>query len=106
MTTKQVSIVTSDALERGSRAGPFAPSTRLTLVNIHDVIPEDPSSSWLIEGVWPESGVGIVGGPPKVLKSWLATDAALAVASGMPFLGQLNESGGGLPCNARRRYPS
>lgn len=41
---------------------------------------------WLIEGLWAAEAVGIVGGEPKVCKSFLALDMAVAVASGTPCL--------------------
>jgi hypothetical protein len=41
---------------------------------------------WLIEGLWAEQAVGIIGGEPKCCKSFLALDLAVAVASGTPAL--------------------
>jgi len=41
---------------------------------------------WLIDGLWAEEGVGIVGGEPKCCKSFLALDMAVAVASGTSCL--------------------
>lgn len=41
---------------------------------------------WLIDGLWADQGVGIVGGEPKCCKSFLALDMAVAVASGTPCL--------------------
>jgi hypothetical protein len=41
---------------------------------------------WLIEGLWADRGVGILGGQPKLGKSWIALDAAVSVASGAPCL--------------------
>lgn len=41
---------------------------------------------WLIEGLWADQAVGIVGGEPKCCKSFLALDVAVAVASGAPCL--------------------
>jgi hypothetical protein len=41
---------------------------------------------WLIEELWSEGAVGIVGGEPKCCKSFLALDLAVAVASGYPAL--------------------
>ena len=41
---------------------------------------------WLIEQLWAEQGVGIVGGEPKCCKSLLALDIAVSVASGAPAL--------------------
>lgn len=57
---------------------PFLPAYRLT------VQPEE--CRWLIEGLWAQEAVGIVGGEPKCCKSFLALDMAVAVASGTPCL--------------------
>lgn len=43
---------------------------------------------WLIDGLWAEEAVGIVGGEPKCCKSFLALDMAVAVASGTACLRQ------------------
>ena len=47
---------------------------------------EDDRPEWLIEGLWAEQAVGILGGEPKCCKSFLALDAAVSVASGSPCL--------------------
>ncbi len=41
---------------------------------------------WMVEALWSEQGVGIVGGEPKCGKSFLALDIAVAVAAGVPCL--------------------
>lgn len=41
---------------------------------------------WLLEGLWAEQAVGIVGGEPKCCKSFLALDMAVSVASGTACL--------------------
>jgi len=41
---------------------------------------------WLVEGLWSDRAVGIVGGEPKCCKSFLALELAVAVASGAPCL--------------------
>lgn len=41
---------------------------------------------WLIDRLWAEEAVGIVGGEPKCCKSFLALDMAVAVASGRACL--------------------
>lgn len=41
---------------------------------------------WLVEELWGDEAVGIVGGEPKCCKSFLALDLAVAVASGVPCL--------------------
>jgi hypothetical protein len=43
-------------------------------------------SPWLVEGLWAEQAVGILGGEPKCCKSFLALDMAVGVASGKPCL--------------------
>jgi hypothetical protein len=45
-----------------------------------------PERRWLIDGLWADQGVGIVGGEPKCCKSFLALDMAVSVASGAPCL--------------------
>src|SRR5438477_13161270 len=45
-------------------------------------------TQWLIEGLWAEQAVGILGGEPKCCKSFLALDIALSVASGTACLRQ------------------
>ena len=41
---------------------------------------------WLVEGLWAEQAVGILGGEPKCCKSFLALDMAVSVASATPCL--------------------
>ncbi len=45
-----------------------------------------PEQRWLIEGLWADQAVGIVGGEPKSFKSFFALEMAVAVASGKPCL--------------------
>ena len=40
-----------------------------------------PQTQWLVEGLWSEQAVGILGGEPKCCKSFLALDVAVSVAS-------------------------
>ncbi|MDP6946350.1 MAG: AAA family ATPase, partial [Myxococcota bacterium] len=49
-----------------------------------EIRPED--RRWLIEGLWADEAVGILGGEPKCCKSFLALDLAVAVAAGVPAL--------------------
>src|SRR4051812_32343001 len=41
---------------------------------------------WLVDELWSEEAVGIIGGEPKCCKSFLALDLAVAVAAGTPCL--------------------
>lgn len=50
--------------------------------------PSAPQTRWLIEGLWADQAVGILGGEPKCYKTFLALDIALSVASGTACLRQ------------------
>lgn len=43
---------------------------------------------WLVRGVWPQRSAGVLAGEKKTFKTWNLQALALAVASGVPFLGQ------------------
>ena len=47
-----------------------------------------PQTQWLVEGLWSDQAVGILGGEPKCYKSFLALDVAVSVASGTACLRQ------------------
>jgi hypothetical protein len=47
-----------------------------------------PQTQWLVENLWSDQAVGILGGEPKCCKSFLALDLALSVASGAACLRQ------------------
>jgi hypothetical protein len=47
---------------------------------------KSPEEEWLIQSIWAQSSVGIIGGAPKCCKSWLGLDMAISVASGTPCL--------------------
>ena len=47
-----------------------------------------PQTQWLVEDLWTEQAVGILGGEPKCCKSFLALDLAVSVASGAACLRQ------------------
>ena len=51
-----------------------------------EALPE--ARRWLIEGLWAEQAVGIVGGEPKCCKSFLGLCMAVSVAAGVPCLGR------------------
>ncbi len=63
---------------------------RLRTRRAHELIAQDHLAQprWLIEDLWAEQGVGIVGGEPKCCKSFLALDMAVAVAGAVPCLGK------------------
>jgi hypothetical protein len=53
-----------------------------------DLSTSGPQTQWLIEDLWGDEAVGILGGEPKCCKSFLALDMAVSVASGKPCLRQ------------------
>lgn len=63
------------------------PVEPLPVVPAADLDEPDVRRRWLIEGLWTR-GVGIIGGLPKAMKSWLGLDIALSVASRTPCLGR------------------
>jgi hypothetical protein len=61
----------------------------LRVVRAADVsAPDSGEARWLIESLWGAGAVGVVGGPPKSCKTWLALEMAVAVASGKLCLGR------------------
>jgi hypothetical protein len=47
---------------------------------------------WLVVGLWGDGAVGVIGGPPKSCKTWLALEIAVAVASRRPCLDRFEVS--------------
>lgn len=67
-------------------APPF-PTTHVASISM----PVD-TEPWLVRSLWPAAAVGLLAGPPKVTKTWLALDIALSVSSGTPCLGRFQVS--------------
>lgn len=47
----------------------------------------DESFPWLVRGLWARGGVGLIGGAPKCLKTWLGLDLVVSISSGTPCVG-------------------
>ena len=62
--------------------------SRLPLCRARDLTTESGAPRWLVDSLWSERAVGILGGEPKCGKSLLALEIALAVAAGHPCLGR------------------
>ena len=58
----------------------------LPVSRAYDLGVEANGAEWLIDDLWAEQAVGILGGEPKCCKSFLALDIAVSVASGTPCL--------------------
>lgn len=59
----------------------------LPTVRVGEVAPPQETGRWLVRSLWPAAAVGIISGPPKACKTWLALDLAVSVASATPCLG-------------------
>jgi hypothetical protein len=60
----------------------------LPAVRIGQIPCEENVQRWLVEQLWGDSSVGVIGGAPKCSKTWLGLDLALSVATGTPCLGR------------------
>jgi hypothetical protein len=59
-------------------------STSLPVTRAADLAEVPTARRWLVEQLWGDEAVGIIGGEPKCCKSFLALDLAVAVTSGAP----------------------
>ena len=55
---------------------------------IQSLATKSADAKWLIEDLWIDEGVGIIGGEPKCCKSFLALNIALSVSTGVTCIGQ------------------
>jgi hypothetical protein len=58
----------------------------LPVVRIGEIPKEKNAQRWLVEQLWGDSSVGVIGGAPKCSKTWLGLDLALSVATGTACL--------------------
>jgi len=84
----------------------------LQVVRAAELQQANAEQQWLVETLWTAGGVGVVGGTPKSLKTWLALELAVSVASGTPCLGRFQVQRKGVcliylaedqPCDVRER---
>jgi len=67
-------------------------TTPLPVTRAADLADVPVERRWLVEDLWSDQAVGIVGGEPKCCKSFLALDLAVAVASGAPCVRVLSDN--------------
>jgi len=60
----------------------------LPTVLAHRLAEQPLARRWLIDALWADEAVGIIGGEPKCCKSFLALAMAVSVAGGVPCLGR------------------
>jgi RecA-family ATPase len=64
----------------------MSPDALLPVQAAHQLPVRPETQRWLVEHLWLDQAVGLVGGEPKCCKSFLGLDIAVAVASGTPCL--------------------
>ena len=57
-------------------------------MRIGEIPSDDQAQRWLVQALWGDSSVGVIGGAPKCSKTWLGLDLALSVATGTACLGK------------------
>jgi hypothetical protein len=72
----------------GRRTMPVTANPTLPVVRVGEIPGTEGSQRWLVEGLWGEASVGVIGGAPKCAKTWLGLDLALSVATGTACLGR------------------
>lgn len=55
---------------------------------VHEVEARSSEQRWLVDELFASAAVGLLGGPPKAFKTWVAAELALAVATGTPAFGR------------------
>lgn len=58
----------------------------LKVVRAAEIEERPPEQHWLIEALWADGAVGLLGGTPKSCKSWLGLEIATSVATATPCL--------------------
>jgi len=59
----------------------------LKYLHASEIQDKEEQANWLIDGLWADQGVGIIGGEPKCYKTFLGMELAVAVGTGTPALG-------------------
>ena len=67
---------------------PVSVNQQLPVVRVGEISSEDHAHRWLVEELWGAKSVGVIGGAPKCLKTWLGLEIALSVATGTACLGK------------------
>lgn len=60
----------------------------LPVVRVGDIKMAEDGERWLVRSLWTNEAVGCLAGHPKLGKTWLGLEVAVAVASGTPCLGR------------------
>lgn len=69
------------------------PSSRVPLLGLDELRKQAQSVPWLIKGVMPASSIGMMFGASGTFKSFIALDACLHIAHGLPWMGHRTKQG-------------
>jgi hypothetical protein len=69
-------------------------STRIPMLGLDELRKQAHSVPWLIKGVMPASSIGMMFGASGTFKSFIALDAGLHIAHGLPWMGHRTRQGG------------
>lgn len=58
----------------------------LPVIRAHQLDQQAPEQRWLIDSLWPDQAVGVIGAHPKSAKTWLGLELAVSLSSGKPCL--------------------
>ena len=98
MTTKEMNMNVANAipmpLEIVKEVEPILKGRDLPCMNIDEICEMDfPEPEYLVDGLIPKVGLGVIAGNPKAGKSFFALQLACCVATGKPFLGREVQQG-------------
>lgn len=72
---------------------------------VHKVDPRSSERRWLIDELFTSASVGLLDGPPKAFKTWVAAELALAVATGTKAFGRFAAPTPAASCSSAPRTP-
>jgi hypothetical protein len=83
-----MTVTCSTAITSPGKGNAMQPTVEmLPVCRANELEIQQPEKHWLIESIWTQGAVGIIGGAPKCCKSWFGLDMAVSVASGTHCLG-------------------
>ena len=77
-----------NAMSENEEAEPTGPKGRLSLTSLYELFESTPEPAWLVDDVAIEAQPLIIGGAIKTLKTSVALDLAVSLATGTEFLGR------------------
>ncbi len=67
--------------------GRYHPTQPTGTMSMAEILAYDKEVEWIVPGVFPKQGTCIIGGPPKIGKTWALLDLGIAIAGGVNWMG-------------------